>query len=338
MKQGVFMSLFKLNKIVASLLSMGLSQLAFANGVSHESYPAPVHERNLPWHVVAEALWLQPTITNLNYARDFHDDNNGNEYTREKAIDPDYHFAFRLEAGYHIPHTRNDLTVNWLHLNGNDSASARAAPDHILAVRGVGEGEFQFAHSSINQSFDAVNLEYGHTKRYASGWTVRGHGGLEYARIYSDQKINGVFFENSVLERLKNKSTFNGIGPRFGIDANYALGNGFSLVGKAAGTLLVGNLDVKVTDRIESESANFTGASKRTVVPGAEGKLGLSYENDLGNGILTIEGGYYVAGYYQSVRSAFGSEGGEGLFTTGTCSCIGNFGMNGPYLGAKFRG
>jgi hypothetical protein len=56
----------------------------------------------------------------------------------------------------------------------------------------------------------------------------------------------------TVRDVVRQRSEFNGIGPRFGFDATYHVGGGFGVVGNIATSLLVGDHEAHFSERIET--------------------------------------------------------------------------------------
>lgn len=137
---------------------------------------------------------------------------------------------------------------------------------------------------------------------------------------------------------LAYNSQFNGVGPRFGLVANYNLGIGFSLFGCCATSLLAGNSHSTSCENISSafsgtvtsvsiddpdlipgfvpgeqlqqyyqqERANTKPNSIR-IVPNMEARLGISYAACLpcSDNRFFIEGGYMVDHYWQAIDRTF---------------------------------
>lgn len=62
-----------------------------------------------------------------------------------------------------------------------------------------------------------------------------------------------VFFDGAALVRdiVNQKSDFNGIGPRFGLSADYHLGGGFGITGSLSTSLLVGEVESSLRTRVD---------------------------------------------------------------------------------------
>lgn len=56
---------------------------------------------------------------------------------------------------------------------------------------------------------------------------------------------------SQIQETISQSSNFNGIGPRFGVEAAFHLGGGWGLIGKLSSALLVGNQQTALSARVE---------------------------------------------------------------------------------------
>lgn len=168
----------------------------------------------------------------------------------------------------------------------------------------------------------------------------------------------------TVRDVVNQKSDFNGVGPRFGLDATYHLGGGFGVVGSLSTSLLIGEIDSTFTEEATFDSsaviagavvstpagvvAALTGPAVATtviditsfkhpdetrIVPNIDAKLGLDYSYEFCNCAhtkLVIEAGWMVSHYFNSIDrlSEVGSDFPE-LRTRHTIDTS----YDGPYVG-----
>ena len=106
------------------------------------------------------------------------------------------------------------------------------------------------ASGKVQYDFDAVDLTFGQYINIGPRLQTRLFAGLRYMRLNDDLSTSTVHDEpvsggtGSILEYDTGElnSSFNGIGPLFGIKADYYLGSGFGLSGMFDAALLVGDL------------------------------------------------------------------------------------------------
>jgi Legionella pneumophila major outer membrane protein precursor len=153
-------------------------------------------------------------------------------------------------------------------------------------------------------------------------------------------------------ESSKLDNTFNGIGPRFGTDAQINLGQGFSIRGRLGLSALIGSRSIDNTVSLTTYNADGTvlaeGApnvtladdSETRVIPEIDGRLGLNYTHNFdSNMALGFELGWQATNYFNVIADqpdlnpVFGSQGNNGNSgNPGThYTDNSNFGIQGPY-------
>lgn len=147
--------------------------------------------------------------------------------------------------------------------------------------------------AAAKTSFDytAFDLDFGQQINVGCNLKVHWHGGLRYAEL--DNKLNVTIFSNrnntvtqtaidtvedvpteitfaattNITEYVNQKSYFQGVGPRFGLDSTYHLACGFGLVGDLSTGLIIGKQhDHFLEEFNESGSATIIG-----LIPGSTG-------------------------------------------------------------------
>lgn len=261
-----------------------------------------------------------------------------NNYT---SLTPDWNWGFRVDAAY-LFGTGNDLNLNWTHfVKTTDQTNTAAAGEtlnglYIADVLDSGE-DIDNIDSSVDNKFDAVNLEFGQTVNFGEKVASRFHAGLQYADIRQTISQSGWNGSNvAIYDYSSTESKFAGVGPRAGLDSSYDFGNGVSIFGNFAGGLLVG--DVKYNSSQSFTDAEGTGTivasgttsatSDTSFVPEAEAKLGVAYTKPMAQGDLRVQAGYQVANYWNALSTT--SQGTDGDKT--------DFNYQGVFLGLKWLG
>lgn len=278
------------------------------------------------WDVGIQALYVQPISgSNQYWAPEF---NNNLTDWRWLDSDPKWTWGFRLEGSYHFG-TGNDINVNWTHFS--KKTDRNKVYDLAILAPGL---TFNFDFWNDNK-FDAVNVEFGQHVDFGENKNIRFHGGVQYARVdYTNHWAGSVpQIPGNDVVNVQDASKFNGFGPRAGVDMSYDFGNGFSILGSTAGSILVGTLKSTFTvgtvgqniGQLLPQDFNLR-ASKTAIVPSVEAKLGAKYTHAMAQGDLSIEGGWMFANYWDSVQ------------TTVLLPDNHSFGYQGPYLGLKWVG
>ena len=349
--------MLNLKKTAVAVLAFG-SSAVFAGTMGPVCVPGNV---TVPceasaWDFGGYALYLQPTYSGtMAYVGSYDTAARiaGNPITTEtshlnhiKRAQP-WNWGFKLEGSYHYG-MGNDVNLNWYHysnksnfayVNGTN-VNAQFTADPLLGYA---------VAATQKPQWDAVNLEFGQHVDFTEASKIRFHAGAQYGRVNTSE--SGVYANNvgvtdvttgAVVGAYSNSSTYNGFGPRTGADLSYGFGNGFSLYGNGAATLLVGKskfstslvgtrvidipLDVHAWD-------NTTYGSSTAVVPELEAKLGAVYTYAMTSGDLTLDAGYMWVNYFNVQTGDT-----YAAYNTSTAGAQNDFSLNGVYFGLNWRG
>lgn len=249
--------------------------------------------------------------------------NNGNQRGYEantpfNRVDDDWAWGFRAEAAYQYS-TGNDIAISWIHVS-NDNQQDLVSLDPTLPIINLNnETRFDQVHAVLGQNVSASATN-----------KIRFYTGLSYANIENDQTSYNVAFAQVGLSRVDDNSYFNGVGPVLGIDYSYYVSNDISLIANGATSLLYGSSHSSSwisPNALMPAAVAPRYASKKTVVPGFEAKLGINYAYHMPNGTLNLEGGYQAIEYIAPLQA----------FRSSTVATS-DFGVYGPYFGAKYYG
>lgn len=319
--------MLNLKKTAVAVLALG-SSAVFAGTMGPVCTPGNVTvpcERTA-WNFGAQALYLQTTNDVYAGARVRVDEDRDRVSARLNNLNADWGWGFKIEGSYHF-NTGNDFDINWYHFN----KSTRHNIEYSLNDR-----DFLDINSTLEPKWDAVNFEFGQHVDFGEQKSIRFHAGAQYARINHEfrsqlgrgrDRDDDANFRDDDGRRNRNllavNTTYNGFGPRAGMDMAYDVGNGIALYGKAAGAVLVG------TSSFNSNLLNVlrTSGSHTTMAPELEGKLGATYTYGMAQGDLSLDVGYMWVNYFNPVHTP--------VLDVLTNS---NFALNGLYFGAKWVG
>lgn len=342
--------------LVAAILTPTLAaQESLAPRV--EALPAlDVAAANQPAHFVVNfsLLYLQPGSGNLEYGTLVYPLPAASPHWENQALEPGFSPAFDVGFSYRLAESANDIRVNWTHLDTETTtASFVAGPTQFAGPPyqiGPDASTYNLGSGSVNYEYDAVNLDFGHRVSFGGPAQIRLFAGLQYASI--SQTLAAAFqsFDRAYYIDNATLSTFNGIGPRLGMELDFTHGN-FDLLGELAVSTLIGNMQSRLD--FSSVDPNFSGlpnAQSLTspdaiqVIPALQTKIGAGYTfGGRDSGRLRIEGGYQAAVYMNAINEYAISDvvlpaGVQqlGIFLRTQDHQQSNFTAHGPYLSATW--
>lgn len=335
--------MLNLKKTALAVLAFG-SSAVFAGTMGPVCTPGSVTVPcpRTAWDFGAQALYLQPTASHLDYAG-----STLNIATQSQVYNKNtpWGWGFQIEGSYHY-NTGNDVDVNWYHLDRSKNG--------IFAIGGGQTfndafGEIWGAGSSVSvngsSKWDAVNLEFGQHIDMGEFVNMRVHGGFEYAHIKSSLGLNGNLGAGNIAPLTSVASTatnfiaigtaqstnttisYNGFGPRIGTDLGYGWNNGLAVYAKGAAAVLVGSNKFTRTSSTAINGAGSVTGSSTTVNPELETKVGATYTYAMAQGDLSVDLGWMWINYF-SVQQ-------DGISGAVRSS---DFGLQGPFVGLKWVG
>ncbi len=308
-----------LKRIITTVLGLTCG-IAFAGTMgptcSPDNVTVPCPTR--AWDLGVQALYLKPIY---GARRSFEQTGN----TTYRNLNNDWDWGFELEGSYHFSNG-NDLDLNWTHFSDDNQFDGFTAP---LTPQINVPYTLQF-----KTQFDQVNLVFGQHVDVGIVKNIRFYGGLQYANIHSDIERE-LQLSPQVRAALEvdgthnyNRVDFNGVGPVIGIDYAYDFNNEFSLTADGNASILSGTARqhngsiVAPTGLVLAD--NY--ASRRSIVPGVEAKLGVKYAHQMAQGTLNLSAGYQVINYFHALTLPLSGPGDS------------DFGLYGPYFGVNWLG
>lgn len=223
-----------------------------------------------------------------------------------KRIANQWNWGFHLDGSYHF-NTGNNVGFDWTHFD-------------------VTTNQPEFSLNNTNR-FDRANLVFGQHVDFSRSKSARFYGGLQYANIRNYQLRNDLALSSSIVNQQRN-TDFNGVGPVVGVDFAYALGSGFSITANTTTAILSGSSRVNVGNSLPGGLVTSSSyASTKSIVPEIEEKLGLNYQYQFTDGLLTLNGGYQALNYFTALTR---------IPTAGIVNS--DFGLYGPYFGIRWLG
>ena len=205
--------------------------------------------------------------------------------------DSNYDWGFYAHVGYLFPATGNDITIGYTRMRFNDNDSL---------------------------DMDAIDLEAG--QRLTTGaFDVRLIAGVRYKTLgYEFDASNDKTDEVGAIN-----SKFKGVGPMFGANVRYQLGNCFGLDAHMSTALLVGNI------KYGYQVPNISGSGDSNgVVPEVNTKFGIDYTMPTssfgGKSALVVEVGYQADHAFNALSSTI-----QGFSNT-------DISLDGPYVDIKY--
>lgn len=287
-----------MKKIVIALL-VSTSPLAFSGSMGSvcDSSDVKTPCASNAWQVGGQALYLQTTST-------FGQSNSGVTQSSGQNINyaQPWNWGFRLEAAYQYGKA-NDINVNWSHL---DQSSQRTINGPFLIDQLYAHPASSSASLTLDPKWDSVNIEAGQQIILNDNKVVRFHGGVEYlrvdntnARIVSSPSTSSTYIDT-------RDSSFNGFGPRVGLDFNYTWDQRINFYVNTAAGLLAGQAKANLHDLdtvLGVPTTTLGSDSVMRVVPELEGKLGIQYNYALAQGHLVADVGWMWANYFNAQSS-----------------------------------
>ncbi|MBY0544129.1 MAG: hypothetical protein K2Q14_01100 [Gammaproteobacteria bacterium] len=250
-----------------------------------------------------------------------------------ESVDNEHDYGWEADIAYQFANTGRDVRVAYTDLNMSDTEHyAAPAGTTLYGINGrnnplilTGGGNI---YSTASYHYRAADLTTGQLLSVGQRVTLHPFAGLRYAKIDIDG--NARYYANDNTEnQFLSDSTFNGLGPRAGMDVNVHLFAGFSIVGTFGSSLLVGDMNENYhinTNTADSEQKND---ETTAVIPELDESMGINYHYDLNKAMrgFDIQFGEQVVDYFNADQHDY-------LGTAYVNSSLNNedFGYHGIYL------
>lgn len=334
--------MLKLKKIAAIVIAC-TSSLAFSGTMGPVCTPGSVTVpcAHSGWGVGAQALYLQPRYAGMDYYG-----NIGNATVTGTdsqlnyiPVNDQWNWGFKIEGSYRF-YTGNDLNINWYHFSNTSNQTINIPVGSSFADNIQNDYSGTAIAASRKPTWDAVNIEFGQHIDFSDRSSMRFHGGFQYARINTQVNLSSpssVGTTTATAEAI----TYNGFGPRIGLDMSYNWEHGFAMYANGATALLIGPNQFKNTG-VGSGVNTWTSlmGSTTAIVPVLEAKVGGKYTYAMDKGDLILDVGWMWNTYFNSQQNSTGYGGTSA--TAGSPAQGGlqqaNFGLQGLYFGLNWVG
>lgn len=221
---------------------------------------------NCCFTVSASALFWQPHEEGLDYVIN---NESGTAFANGNAsverINFDWDWGFRIELGYQIPCDRMDLTAIWTRFDGRGSDSSTAALFgglfQIWTIPGSGLTAAEFAKAKWRSCLNMVDLRM--SACFTPCCFLELTPFIALSGVWIDQKFDidssggsSTQISNAIviLDEIKMKNDFWGIGPKAGLETTWCLFCGISFYGNIDAAIFYGRFDLE-----QSETVQLTG-------------------------------------------------------------------------------
>lgn len=255
-------------------------------------------KRPQQFEVSAEALFLKTRTSN---AMDFAIVDSGQalavsgDLARVRYEDPT---ALRVGLTYRPEKTAWEVAATHMFFNtGGQQSAVRPTQGFLYSTltHPVQNDSANTADASARMNYAATDAELAYRFKIGQSLGVRVFGGLRFATVNQVMNVayDGRDF-NQATARIENR--LSGFGPRMGAQADLRLGKDFSLFGRGAGMILVGNrtTSYEETDNNRADLvARISQDKYQTFVPGLEFALGVSWQPKISQqATLNLSAGY----------------------------------------------
>jgi len=355
-------------RFVFSTLSLALCTISahatYKNMPSNLSVTVPDLRPGFTFNI--GATFLKPGASNLNYViYNLASAPVQSPTWKERELQPSFTPGFQLGGDYIFANRGQDISLDWTHLNTSTVGSTVApsaayflGPDYDIGppalpiTNATGQAIFRY---------DVVNLDAGQYIQFGNNMRFRIFGGLSTG--FLREEVTAIFsgltplpFAGPFTVKQDVVSNFSGIGPQFGMQADYAINDEFGILGEADAAALVG---------VSYAKTSFTSSAKELltvfgqavnnqviqdqavyqVIPGFNTKLGITYKHSFyKQALATISLGYQAAVYVNAISQYLPGAlvtGGipmttsltsGGIFVQTMSHTLSNYSVQGPFL------
>lgn len=243
--------------------------------------------------LAADVLFIRPRRAGLDFAISDPNTDNNVEGPVE-SLELDSGIGVRGAIGYRTT-SGWDAIFTYTHLDTDTERTVVEPENGFLWLTRTAPASYNnqadLAHAVADLNYDVFDLEAGYTVWPAASLPIRLFGGFRAAAI---EQNFGVRYVGGTIsgERIQQQSTqVDGYGLRGGAETQWLLGGGWSVFGRAAGSVLVGQFSILHTE----DESGYAGQGNvdvtyryHDVLPMLDAAAGVSWQS----GRLTWQAGY----------------------------------------------
>lgn len=247
--------------------------------------------------------------------------------------------GFRVGAGYQFAKASCDLSTYWTRFHHSMHSSVSGpfifgtqllSPLGNLSIGGKGS-DLGKARSKWRLNVDLVELDFGYRLLFKQRLLLHPYLAIEGGWIDQLQTIKYNHFLNEASDTIfnstvKQKNDFSGVGPKLGMNGDFALGCGFGIMGNIAASFLYGFASNPVRVSVKGDPQGFPVSpmvvkySQHRLIPIVQAQIGLDWKHKcFKNGSITLSIAYesqYFWGTWRNqdslIQNVYISDGGYG--------------------------
>ena len=333
-----------LKKLSLSISLLTLTSSAFAGHIGDAVVAPTGVNLTAPktegvWSLGLELLSMTPSNNDFQYAS-ISNNSTPTNVTTNKSVDNAHSLGGTIDLSYVFPGNGRDVQLAYtrLHMTDNNGHVSTVGTSSTISVPFNNLTTYDNAKGSTDHDLDAVDLIFGQWVRVGQRVDLHPFAGVRYVNIKLDDQATYTDSTNSANYGIgKVKSDFSGIGPRAGLDVAVHMQSGISIVGTVGASLLIGDLDTKITASNFVADQYADGYSLRNsdttqAVPELDARLGLNYTYRFNPGTaLGLELGYQAVNYFDVADKDY-----IDMNTANTINTSEDFGYQGPYFRLQF--
>lgn len=305
------------------------------------------------WSLGLEALYVEPSSDRELYVRQFNTVSptsppffvGDDDYT----VNSSFHLGGTVDLTYMFPGNSRDVKLSYTEIDMHNTSTTRngfnqtlVVPfDNITTTYTTGGS---VAKASEDDDYQSADLVFGQWIKIGSMIDLHPFAGLRYTNLEDTFKApyTGVTSITTgfltLVDTVKMKTDFSGIGPRAGFDAAWHIYNGFSLVGTIGASLLVGDMDSKITEVNQTSLVAHTTVKNELntdthVVPEIDARLGIDHLWNWNSAFsMNLQLGYEIVHYFNILENDY-----DDIVTPNNVVSTQDFAYQGPYLRLQFN-
>lgn len=169
-------------------------------------------------------------------------------------VRPDWDPGFRVGAGWNTTYDFWDLFLNYTWYRNHSKQTKTSANGFIplWPVSASATGEFDTVSANSRFVMNMGDMELGRMLYLTKSVAIRPHWGVRGGTLHQKfgSSFGGIVLGGANSERsFSGRNNYWGVGPRTGVNGEFHLNQGFSILGKVAGTLLYGKTKARSTTR-----------------------------------------------------------------------------------------